>query len=787
MDLRNLSSTPSQLDIHRRPSLSSLSSTSGYASSSFGVNPGQAGNANANNSSNTTSTVTGGASSNTHGTAASTGNPNQGPKLNGINPSTVSNAWFSGSNPVNDVTPWVEQQKQQQSKVGSLDLSSKDKEKKKDGAKSSETPVTAAAVVAAAAGVASSPGPNGSKTPQTGPASPAGPHGPRANRARKINDSSDDADDNDDDYIDDDELIPTAIVIKNIPFAIKKEQLLDVMTKLSLPLPYAFNYHFDNGVFRGLAFANFTSTDETSLVVDLLNGREIGGRKLRVEYKKMLPAQERERIEREKREKRGQLEEQHRSTSNASLASLMSGTSTTAATKNLSVNGINQQLPQERMFLNFPSSSNFNLPAILPTDVNFNDLEALELFSQLIAFKDDNLQKTMELAYPPNLSLPQRKLLSSLCGYLNLLELYDNGLIIIRRKPGQFFQALNPINSPTNPAQSGGATASNINLNLNGLGVPMGNLGGINGAPPLGGFNGMNGGDQTPHSSNSMMNLNQLNGGMNQINNPLHTSTHPELLRSHSQSALPLPRLRQQNSTPVQQYPYPNGTGTGTGSNGGHSHSNSSHLPYQHSGPNSKGSLYQGIQPFGFMPQNQAPLMPNQLNGPSSAAAILRTGSSSRPYGDLRSTPPLTNSFTSTESPTPGQMYDGNTTTGATGATGTNGTGASTGTSANSTPTTSNVIPVSTNGSISEGTGSNPTIAEANNDGSQPSTPLQTTDINSRFAPFGQHSQLTGSLTSLPTSARHSEDYSGNELTGKFNNFNINYDGNATTGIWGPK
>lgn len=110
----------------------------------------------------------------------------------------------------------------------------------------------------------------------------------------------------------DDDLIPTAIVIKNIPFAIKKEQLLDVMTQLRLPLPYAFNYHFDNGVFRGLAFANFTTADETAAVIGSLNGREIGGRKLRVEYKKMLPLAERERIERDKRERRGQLEEQHR-------------------------------------------------------------------------------------------------------------------------------------------------------------------------------------------------------------------------------------------------------------------------------------------------------------------------------------------------------------------------------------------------------------------------------------------------------------------------------------------
>lgn len=119
----------------------------------------------------------------------------------------------------------------------------------------------------------------------------------------------------------DEDLIPTAIVIKNIPFAVKKEQLVDLMTQMNLPLPYAFNYHFDNGVFRGLAFANFTSADETATVIDHLNHFELQGRKLRVEYKKMLPLQERERIEREKRERRGQLEEQHRPIGNNQLHS----------------------------------------------------------------------------------------------------------------------------------------------------------------------------------------------------------------------------------------------------------------------------------------------------------------------------------------------------------------------------------------------------------------------------------------------------------------------------------
>lgn len=107
------------------------------------------------------------------------------------------------------------------------------------------------------------------------------------------------------------ELIPTAIVIKNIPFAVKKEQLVDVMCEKGLPLPYAFNYHFDNGVFRGLAFANFTTPEETSAVINTLNHMDLNGRKLRVEYKKMLPAHERDRIERDKRERRGQLQEQH--------------------------------------------------------------------------------------------------------------------------------------------------------------------------------------------------------------------------------------------------------------------------------------------------------------------------------------------------------------------------------------------------------------------------------------------------------------------------------------------
>ena len=86
---------------------------------------------------------------------------------------------------------------------------------------------------------------------------------------------------------------------------------------------------------------------------------------------------------------------------------------------------------------------------------------------------------------------------------MNLLELYDNGLIIIRRKQGQ----------PAHLTQQSSA----------------------------------------PQHSSSMMNLNQLPGIVSNPPNGVTPAAHPELLRSQSQSALQMPRLRQQSSTPIQQ------------------------------------------------------------------------------------------------------------------------------------------------------------------------------------------------------------------------------------------
>lgn len=583
-----------------------------------------------------------------------------------------------------DVGPWVEQQKQQQSlTVTSLDNGKKD----------------------LAPSIASG------KVPQSPTASIT------ANISTVTANTSTTLDD-------DDELIPTAIVIKNIPFAIKKEQLLDVMTKLNLPLPYAFNYHFDNGVFRGLAFANFTLTDETSMVVDHLNGREIGGRKLRVEYKKMLPVQERERIEREKREKRGQLEEQHRSTSNASLASLMSAASTTAATKNLSVNGHLYNTQTERLFIQIPGS-NANAP-IPPLDINFNDPEVLELYSQLLTYRDDNSKLIFELAFSSHLPLNQKKVLSSLCAFLGLLELYDNGLIIIRRKPGQQTiqqrqqqsASFNPHihqqhGSQAQPQQTAPAQQHHVKQAQNGI--------------------------QPLHSS-SMMNLNQLPALLgNYPGSVQQTTPHaPELLRSHSQSALPLPRSRQQTSTPVQQL----------------------YSQYQPSSSQQKltqgsqNSKYQNYGIYNGGAPSAGSQQPSQMGTPtsSSAAALLRS-SNNRSFVDVRSNGPFPVNASVSGSPT---MLHSNT---------------------HSQP--SHLY-------LQQGL-----AYFQGSQISQPGTPLGNNELNNRFAPFGQHAHLTGSLTSLQPASATAEDFPINDsLSSKFNALNMTngYEQHKSgSGIWGPK
>lgn len=167
------------------------------------------------------------------------------------------------------------------------------------------------------------------------------------------------------------DIIPTAIVIKNIPFAMKRDQLITLLDELHVPQPYALNYHFENGAFRGLAFANFRNSQEADMVVTRLDGHEYMGRKIKVEYKKVLPPEEAARKEAERR---------------ASIAAL-----------------------NDRVM-----------------EFDLNDPATRQLYDKMVAFRDDKLRN--ELIFAKSITGPERKLVRAIgqkLGFFYRTE--DNG------------------------------------------------------------------------------------------------------------------------------------------------------------------------------------------------------------------------------------------------------------------------------------------------------------------------------------------------------------------------
>ncbi|KAJ7756809.1 hypothetical protein DFH07DRAFT_1026983 [Mycena maculata] len=226
----------------------------------------------------------------------------------------------------------------------------------------------------------------------------------------------------------DDEVIPTAIVIKNIPFNVKRETLLDIIASLAIPTPYAFNYHLDQqGSFRGLAFANFRQSADADAVVAALNGFDVQGRKLRVEYKKVLQAGEKERIEREKairRMRSMQIEKEQ--TGVTPLYDDFGSALPTGYTRSFSASGSPYQ-PQQYSPTNvspMPPAYNHVLasapaapipPSATPStsekssanELDLNDPSTLEIYSRILLFKDDRMRD--ELAFSRTLSPKQRR------------------------------------------------------------------------------------------------------------------------------------------------------------------------------------------------------------------------------------------------------------------------------------------------------------------------------------------------------------------------------------------
>lgn len=192
-------------------------------------------------------------------------------------------------------------------------------------------------------------------------------------------------------------VVPTAVVVKNIPFSVKREQLLQFMATLGLPAPYAFNYHFDNGVFHGLAFANFHTAEETAAVIEHLNGREIAGRKLRVEYKKVSPGQ-------------GGLP---RAPSSAPELKPRDSARPDPRRPGAAAIETTWQLSP-------------HLGSPLPANLNFNEPQVLDLFTKLLAFKGHAAAvpgTEPEFLISGNPQRYQLEILSTLCKYLGLTEL----------------------------------------------------------------------------------------------------------------------------------------------------------------------------------------------------------------------------------------------------------------------------------------------------------------------------------------------------------------------------
>ena len=199
---------------------------------------------------------------------------------------------------------------------------------------------------------------------------------------------------------------------------------------LSIPTPYAFNYHLDqSGSFRGLAFANFRQASDADAVVAALNGFDVQGRKLRVEYKKVLQAGEKERIEREKairRMRSMQLEkEQQQLTPQPHFDDFPVITS--PFTPQRSYSGTNYQSTQQYSPPSAPPLSSTHTyavetpPPTLPVtpspslkgssssnELDLNDPSTLEIYSRILLFKDDHMRD--ELAFSRTLSPKQRRI-----------------------------------------------------------------------------------------------------------------------------------------------------------------------------------------------------------------------------------------------------------------------------------------------------------------------------------------------------------------------------------------
>lgn len=246
---------------------------------------------------------------------------------------------------------------------------------------------------------------------------------------------------------------------------------------LAIPTPYAFNYHLDQqGAFRGLAFANFRQSVDADAVVAALNGFDVQGRKLRVEYKKVLQAGEKERIEREKAIRRMRSMQLEKEGSTTPLydpygsplpqqAPPPIGAFSTPQ-RSFSTNSYTQS--QEQASYSPPSASiqspvsyshavassppqapatpSISEQAVAP-ELDLNDASTLEIYSRILLFKDDRMRD--ELAFSRNLTPKQRRVVHLIAQKLGVYhysvgEGEDRYAVVTRIDPNRVSKLLVP-------------------------------------------------------------------------------------------------------------------------------------------------------------------------------------------------------------------------------------------------------------------------------------------------------------------------------------------------------
>lgn len=188
-----------------------------------------------------------------------------------------------------------------------------------------------------------------------------------------------------------------------------------------------------------MAFANFRQSVDADAVVAALNGFDVQGRKLRVEYKKVLQASEKERIEREKairRMRSMQIEKEQITPSYEDYGpSTMSSVGSVAFSPQRSFSSGSYQQQQQQQQPQYSPSNVSPMPSLqynhalasapaIPTqppisatpstsdkssanELDLNDPATLEIYSRILLFKDDRMRD--ELAFSRTLSPKQRR------------------------------------------------------------------------------------------------------------------------------------------------------------------------------------------------------------------------------------------------------------------------------------------------------------------------------------------------------------------------------------------